>query len=72
MSREEIIEEALTYTLKDKRTGEAFIYKPTYDIKEDIIHIYTPVKPYKLIVLRRLLNIGKIPYKNIIIGYPDI
>lgn len=72
MKLEYIIEEALTYTYKDKITKKTYIQPPHYEIKKDIIHIYTPVIPYKLVVLRRLLNITHYDIKNIIIGKPDV
>lgn len=68
----DIIEEALTDSWIDKRTGEHFKVIPDYDINNGIVHIYTPVKPYKLVVLRRLLYIAKIQYQNIIVGNPDV
>jgi len=67
-----IINEALIDKWYDRYTGEEHISTPMYDVMNDIIHIYTPVKPYKLVVLRRLLYIAKIPYKNIIVGNPDV
>lgn len=67
-----IIEEALTDTWINKITGERFTKVPTYEFNNDILHIYTPVKPYKLVILRRLLYIAKIPYRNIIVGNPDV
>ena len=68
----EIIEEALTDRWKDIRTNETFTQIPNYEIKNDILHIYTPVKPYKIVVLRRLLKVANMRFKNIIIGYPDL
>lgn len=68
----EIIEEALIDRWIDLKTNETFTQIPNYEIKNDILHIYTPVKPYKIVVLRRLLKVANIGFKNIIIGYPDL
>ena len=72
MKLEDIINEALTYQWKDRYTDKVYTQKPSFNIYGDVIHIYTPVKPYKLVVLRRLLYIGKYNIKNIIVGYPDV
>lgn len=72
MRLEDIIEETLTYQYKDKITKQVYTQKPSFKLVNDVLHIYTPVKPYKLVVLRRLLNVSKYDIKNIIVGYPDV
>ena len=68
----EIIEEALIDKWKNIKTNETFVQIPNYEIKNNILHIYTPIKPYKILILRRLLKRANIYFKNIIIGYPDL
>lgn len=68
----EIIEEALIDKWKDIKTNETFTQIPNYEIKSNVLHIYTPIKPYKILILRRLLKRANISFKNIIIGYPDL
>lgn len=70
MRVEDIIEEALVDRWIDKITNMTFTQMPQYEIKNNILHIYTPIKPYKILVLRRLLKIFNIDFENIIIGYP--
>lgn len=72
MTIEEIIEEALIDRWKDTRINETFTQMPHYEIEGDILHIYTPVKPYKIVVLRRLLKVANRHFKNIIVGHPDL
>lgn len=72
MTINEIIEDALTEKYIIKKTKEEFIKIPSYKVNDGIIQIYTPVRPYRLVVLRRLLNAGNIEYKNIIVGHPDV
>lgn len=72
MTINEIIEEALTEKYIIKRTKEEFIKIPTYKVYNEIIQIYTPVRPYRLLVLRKMLKEANIDYKNIIVGYPDV
>ena len=72
MKLEDIIEDTLTYQYRDKYTNRVYTQKPDYVLEDDVLHILTPIKPYKLVVLRRLLYIGKFNIKNIIIGYPDV
>lgn len=70
---ENIIMQALVDKWIDKRTGEEYIKLPNYKIESNnVIHIYSHTKPYKLVILRRLLYIAKIPYNNIIVGNPDV
>ena len=69
MILEDIIETALTDKWFDKSTNEYHEVKPYYKILNSTIHIYTPIKPYKIVVLRRLLKAYKKEY-NIIIGEP--
>lgn len=72
MTINEIIEEALTEKYIIKRTKEEFIKIPTYKVYNGIIQIFTPVRPYRLVVLRKLLKAAHIDIKNIIVGYPDV
>lgn len=72
MRLEDIIEESLTYQYKEKYTNKVYTQKPSYYIKGNILYINTPVIPYKLVVLRRLLNIAHYDIENIIIGKPDV
>lgn len=72
MKINEIIEEALVDRWNDVKTNETFTQIPNYEIKNDILHIYTPIKPYKILILRRLLKVANKGFKNIIIGYPDL
>ncbi len=72
MTINEIIEEALTERYVIKKTKEEYVKIPSYKIYNGIIQIYTPVKPYRLLILRRMLKAGKIDYRNIIVGYPDV
>lgn len=72
MEIEDIIEEALVDRWIDKRTNQTFTQMPNYEIKNNILYIYTPIKPYKILVLRRLLKIVNIDFENIIIGHPDL
>lgn len=69
MRLEDIIETALIDKWFDKYINEYHEAKPYYRITNNIIHIYTPVKPYKIVVLKRLLKAYKQEY-NIIIGEP--
>lgn len=72
MTTEEIIEEALIDRWKDTRTNQTYTNMPHYKIENDILHIYTPIKPYKIVVLRRLLKVANRHFKNIIVGNPDL
>ena len=72
MKINEIIEEALTEKYVIKKTKEEYIKIPSYKVYNGIIQIFTPVKPYRLVILRRLLNAANIEYKNIIVGHPDV
>lgn len=72
MTTEEIIEEALIDRWTDIRINQTFTQMPHYEIKGDILYIYTPVKPYKIVVLRRLLKVANRHFKNIIVGHPDL
>lgn len=71
MRLEDIIETALIDKWFDKYTNEYHEVKPYYKILDSTIHIYTPIKPYKIVVLKRLLKAYKKEY-NIIIGDPDL
>lgn len=72
MTTEEIIEEALIDSWKDVRTNQTYTNMPNYKIENNILHIYTPIKPYKIVVLRRLLKVANRCFKNIIVGHPDL
>lgn len=72
MKLENIIEEALIDVWIDKRTNKTFTQMPRYEIRNNVIQVYTPVKAYKLVVLRRLLDKSNYSIKNIIIGKPDV
>lgn len=72
MRVEGIIEEALVDRWIDKRTNMTFTQMPNYEIKNNILYIYTPIKPYKILILRRLLKVVNIDFENIIIGHPDL
>lgn len=72
MTINEIIEDTLTEKYIIKKTKEEFIKIPSYKIYDGIIQIFTPVRPYRLVILRRLLNSANIEYKNIIVGHPDV
>lgn len=68
----EIVDLALTYQYKDKITKQVYIQKPRFDYLDNILYIHTPVVPYKLVVLRRLLYVSSYQVDNIIIGKPDV
>lgn len=68
----EIIDLALTYQCKDKITKQVYTQKPRFDYLDNILYIHTPVVPYKLVVLRRLLYVSSYKVDNIIIGKPDV
>lgn len=72
MKINEIIDLALTYQFKDKITKQVYTQKPRFDYLDNILYIHTPVIPYKLVVLRRLLNVSSYQVDNIIIGKPDV
>lgn len=72
MRLEDIIEEALIDRWIDKRTNKILTQMPHYEIRNNVIQVYTPVKAYKLVVLRRLLDKNNYSIKNIIIGKPDV
>lgn len=72
MKINEIIEEALIDRWKDIETNKTFTQIPNYEIKNNTLHIYTPIKPYKILILRRLLKRANIGFENIIIGHPDL
>ena len=72
MTINEIIEDALTEKYTIKKTKEEIIKIPSYKVYNGIIQIFTPVRPFRLVVLRRLLNAAHIEYKNIIVGHPDV
>lgn len=51
--------------------GNQVVIKPDYKIEGESLRILTPVKPYQLVVLRRLLYAAHIKLDNIIVGYPN-
>ena len=58
MKINEIVDLALTYQFKDKLTKQVYTQKPRFDYLDNILYIHTPVVPYKLVVLRRLLYVS--------------
>lgn len=72
MKINEIVDLALTYQCKDKITKQVYTQKPRFDYLDNILYIHTPVVPYKLVVLRRLLYVSSYKVDNIIIGKPDV
>lgn len=72
MKINEIVDLALTYQCKDKITKQVYTQKPRFNYLDNIIYIHTPVVPYKLVVLRRLLYVSSYKVDNIIIGKPDV
>ena len=73
MTTKEIIKEALTYRWYDKRTNQEYEMTTGFEIDRlNNIIIRTPIKPFQLVLLRRLLKLGKKEYNNIVIGNPYI
>lgn len=71
MKIEEIIKIALVDKYYNKYTGEIWETIPCFKVLDNTIHIYPPVKPDKIMVLRRLLKVSHNNY-NIVVGDPNI
>lgn len=66
----DLINMALTRRYTNK-FGNQVVIKPDYKIQGESLRILTPVQPYQLVVLRRLLYAAHIKLDNIIVGYPN-
>lgn len=71
MKIEEIVKIALADKYYNKCTGEIWETIPYFKINHRTIHISQPIKPDKIMVLRRLLKVSHNNY-NIVVCEPNI